>query len=136
MLNQKRNRSVMYFNVINRCCHSGKTMKIANGHRTISCSDEKITSNYEPNSHPHETGWKCTNAAGQPDTLKEEMLFGLGMNVTMHNYRFGNLSDNGVNLKVSYKHHMEETKTRSDRIDFRIMNFIEFDDYCVSHSIV
>ena len=109
-------------------------MKIANEHRTISCSADKVTSNYEPNSHPHETNWKCTNMKGQSDTLKEEMLFGPGMNVTMHNYRFGNLSDNGVNLMVSHKHHMEENNKKKHRQDFKIVNFKDFDDYCVSHS--
>ena len=110
-------------------------MKIANEHRTINCSDEEITSKYEPDSHPHETNWKCTNTAGNSDTLKEEMLFGPGMNVAMHNYRFGNLSDNGVNLKVSYKHHMEGNKKKINKLDFRILNFKDFDDYCVSHFI-
>ena len=103
-------------------------MKIAHDARNVKCSSHPTTARYETGSHNVKTSWKCTNPKDEPRPLKKLMLFGPGMNVTEQNKRRGNLSDDGVNIKVSFNR-------KIGKKDEKILHFKEFKDYCVSSFI-
>ena len=106
-------------------------MKLTNNQKTISCSSNWMTSQRETRSRAYQSNWKCTNEGNKPNAFKEKWLFGPGMNVEIHNFQRGNLSDDGLDIHIRYKHYSEDEK-KMNKKDFN-MNFKEFKDYCVRY---
>ena len=69
----------------------------------------------------------CINKLNEPHPFKRVRLFGPGMNVKEQNHNRGNLSDDGINMKIAYK-----SRSSTKKEDVNIFYFNEHKDYCVS----
>ena len=93
----------------------------------IKCSSNLKSSKFETKAKNVKNDMNCINKLNEPHPFKRVRLFGPGMNVKEQNHNRGNLSDDGVNIKIAYK-----ARSSTKKEDDNIFYFNEHKDYCVS----